>query len=109
MYNYNYKMKVLKRNGSLENVSFDKILNRITALSNHQHFEKLNIDETVIAQKVVNEIYDGVKTTELDELSSQIAISMYSRHPDFKKLASLILPTEKNLSTLTRFFSILYF
>ena len=103
MYNYNYKMKVLKRNGSLENVSFDKILNRITALSNHQHFEKLNIDETVIAQKVVNEIYDGVKTTELDELSSQIAISMYSRHPDFKKLASRIVVSNHHKNTKNTF------
>ena len=43
--------------------------------------------ETLIAQKVVQEIYDGVKTSELDDLSAQNAMSLYSTHPDFKILA----------------------
>ena len=47
------KMRVQKRNGSYEEVSFDKILNRIKSLSQGSEFEKsLNIDETIIAQKV---------------------------------------------------------
>ena len=97
------KMRVLKRNGSYEDVSFDKILNRIKSLCNDSKFKKINIDETIIAQKVVNEIYDGVKTTELDELSSQIAISMYSKHPDFKKLASRIVVSNHHKNTLNTF------
>ena len=84
MYNNQYnKMRVLKRNGDYEEVSFDKILNRIRSLSTSSEFDdKLSIDETIVAQKVVQEIYDGVKTTELDELSSQIAISLYSQNID---------------------------
>ena len=86
------KMRVLKRSGEYEEVSFDKILNRIKALSHSDEFShKLSIDETIIAQKVVHEIYDGVKTSELDELSSQVSIAMYSQNPEFKILASRII------------------
>ena len=64
-------MRVLKRNGRYEDVSFDKILSRIRALSQGSEFDRtLSIDDTLVAQKVVQEIYDGVKTSELDELSS---------------------------------------
>ena len=92
------KMRVLKRNGSCENVSFDKILNRIKGLS-----EGLNVDETIVAQKVVKEIYDGVKTSELDELSSQISISMYSKNIDFKILAGRIVISNHHKNTLDNF------
>ncbi len=98
------KMRVLKRNGQYEEVSFDKILNRIKALSQGSEFNlKLSIDETLIAQKVVQEIYDGVKTTELDELSSQISIAMYSKNPEFKILASRIVISNHHKNTLNKF------
>ena len=96
-------MRVLKRSGSYEDVSFDKILTRIKALSENDKFKKLNIDETLVAQKVVNEIYDGVKTSDLDELSAQIAMSMYSTHPDFKSLASRIAISNLHKNTLESF------
>ena len=59
-------MKVVKRNGDCEDVSFDKVLNRLKNLS-----KDLNIDVSEIAQKVCTRIYDGVKTTELDELNKK--------------------------------------
>ena len=80
-------MRVQKRSGDYEDLSFDKILNRMKALSFGDEFKcKLNIDPTVIAQKVCSEIYDGVKTSELDTLASEIAISLYSTHPDYSIL-----------------------
>ena len=98
------KMRVLKRNGQYEEVSFDKILNRIKSLSQGSEFNlKLSIDETLIAQKVVQEIYDGVKTTELDELSSQISIAMYSKNPEFKILASRIVVSNHHKNTKDTF------
>jgi ribonucleoside-diphosphate reductase subunit M1 len=84
-------MRVKKRNGSYEDVSFDKILRRIESLCNGVDLDNLLIDPTIIAQKVCSEIYDEVETPQLDELSSQIAISMYSKHPDYGKLASRIV------------------
>ncbi len=94
------RMRVKKRNGSYEDVSFDKILNRIRSLSQGHEFDKhLAIDETLVAQKVVQEIYDGVETSELDELSSQIAIAMYSKDPDFKTLAGRIVISNHHKNT----------
>ena len=104
MYQNSQKMKVQKRNGSFEEVSFDKIVNRIKSLSKgNQFLNELSIDETLIAQKVIQEIYDGVKTSELDELSSQIAISMYSKNPEFKTLASRIIISNHHKNTLNNF------
>lgn len=98
------KMRVIKRNGEYEEVSFDKILNRIKSLSQGKEFKTvLNIDETVIAQKVIQEIHDGVKTSELDELSSQIAIAMYSKNTDFKTLAGRIVVSNHHKNTKDTF------
>jgi ribonucleoside-diphosphate reductase subunit M1 len=98
------RMRVKKRNGSYEDVSFDKILTRIRSLSQGPEFdEQLTIDETLVAQKVVQEIYDGVETSELDELSSQIAIAMYSKNPDFKILAGRIVMSNHHKNTESSF------
>jgi len=97
-------MRVIKRSGESEAVSFDKILNRIRSLSVGEEFShKLTIDETLVAQKVVQEIYDGVKTSELDDLSSQISMSMYSKNPDFKILAGRIAVSNLHKNTIQRF------
>ena len=91
-------MRVQKRSGSYEEVSFDKILNRIKSLSNGPEFNyKLSIDPVIIAQKVCSEIYDGVKTSELDTLASETAISMYSTNLDYSILASRILVSNHHL------------
>ena len=92
-------MRVQKRNGSYEEVSFDKILTRIRSLSSGSEFSPLEIDDTLVAQKVVQEIYDGVHSSQLDELSSQIAIAMYSQNPDFKTLAGRIVISNHHKNT----------
>jgi ribonucleoside-diphosphate reductase subunit M1 len=96
-------MKVQKRNGNMEDVSFDKILKRITCLCNEPHLKKLNIDPTIIAQKVCSEIYDGVTTEELDILSSETAISLYSTNSDYKELASRIIISNHHKNTPSDF------
>ena len=97
-------MRVIKRSGEYEDVSFDKILNRIRSLCFGEEFEnRLNIDETILAQKVVQEIFDGVKTSELDDLSAQNAMSLYSTHPDFKILAGRITVSNLHKNTLDKF------
>ena len=68
-------MRVQKRNGEYEEVSFDKILTRIRLLCDGDEFtEKLNIDPTLIAQKVCSELKDNIKTCELDKLASETSI-----------------------------------
>ena len=101
-------MRVQKRNGEYEDVSFDKILKRIQALCIGEEFShQLRIDPTIIAQKVCSEIYDNVKTSELDELSSQISISLYSKNPEYGKLASRIVVSNHHKRTSSNFSDIL--
>jgi len=74
-------------------------------LSTGKEFKhQLTIDPVIIAQKVCSEIYDGVKTTELDELSSQIAISLYSTNLDYSILASRIVVSNHHKNTEEDFF-----
>jgi ribonucleotide reductase alpha subunit len=78
-------MKVIKRSGKSEDVDFNKITRRITALKN-----STIVDPIRIAQKVCTSIYDGICTSQLDEVSADIAISLSTEHPDYGTLASHI-------------------
>jgi ribonucleotide reductase alpha subunit len=91
-------MRVLKRDGSQEDVSFDKVLNRIKILSND-----LRVNAFEIAQKVCARIYDGVKTTELDELTAQMCSSMIVDHPDYGILAARIAVSNHHKNTSPSF------
>ena len=104
MYKVGRLMRVQKRNGNLEDVSFDKILTRINSLAYGEEFNhKLDIDTTKVAQKVIQEIFDGVKTSELDILTSEIAIAMYSINPQYATLASRILVSNHHKNTHNTF------
>ena len=96
-------MKVEKRNGDFEEVSFDKILSRLNALCNDSHLSQLSIDASKVAQKVCSEIFDGVKTSELDILSSEVAISLYTQNIEYKELASRIVISNHHKNTLSSF------
>lgn len=79
-------MIVIKKNGKEESFNPNKILNRIKKASIN-----LNVDYDLITKNVIAGIYDGITTKELDELTSEIAIGFYTKHPDYSKLASNIL------------------
>ena len=100
-------MRVKKRNGSYEDVSFDKISNRLKSLCINPDLEFLDIDTSIIAQKICGEIYDGVNTTELDILSSEVAISMYSQDIKYKKLANRIIISNHHKNTDSKFSNVI--
>jgi len=92
-------MKIKKRNGHFEQLSFDKIIYRLRKLCNDKNLGILeNIDPDIIAQKVVSSIYDGVTSMELDEEAGRIAISM-TEHIEYSKLASRITISNLHKST----------
>lgn len=91
-------MRVLKRNGANEEVSFDKVLNRIKKIS-----DNLNVNVFDIAQKVCTRIYDNVKTSELDELAAHICSSMITEHPDYGTLAARIIVSNHQKNTSPSF------
>ena len=81
-------MLVIKRDGRRESVKFDKVTARVEKLC---YGLDLNYIEPLdIAKKVINGIYDGVTTVELDNLAAETAASMTVKHPDFAKLAARI-------------------
>jgi ribonucleoside-diphosphate reductase alpha chain len=78
-------MRVVKRDGTSEHVSFDKVLHRIRRAAHG-----LSVNPDLLAQQVLSQIYDGVKTEEIDDLTSQVAASLSTNHPDWATLAGRI-------------------
>lgn len=94
-------MFVLKRDGRKEAVSFDKILRRISVLC--EGLDSRYVEPVVIAQKVVQGLYDGVSTTELDNLAAETAAAMVTTHPDFGRLAARISISNLHKNTIDSF------
>jgi ribonucleoside-diphosphate reductase alpha chain len=90
-------MYVIKRDGSKEIVKYDKISNRIRK----QTYGLNNdfVDALEVAKKVIQGVYDGVSSIELDDLAAETAASMTSIHPDYSILASRIIKEQRNLSS----------
>ncbi|CDI76984.1 ribonucleoside-diphosphate reductase, large subunit, putative [Eimeria acervulina] len=80
-------MYVLNRRGEREAVSFDQILKRVRSLCYGLH---PLVDAARVSQAVINGMYAGIKTSELDELAAQTSAYMAAHHPDFSKLAARI-------------------
>lgn len=85
------KMRVLKRDGSTDTVRLDKISLRIKKQTYGLNTDY--VDYNAVAIKVVNGLYDGVTTDELDNLASETAASMATIHPDYSILAARIAIT----------------
>lgn len=81
-------MLVVKRDGKSEPVAFDKITARIKKLC--YGFDPKHVDATLVAQKVVAGVYDGVTTVALDDLASETAAFLTTQHPDYGRLAARI-------------------
>ena len=81
-------MLVIKRDGRKESVKFDKITARIEKLSYGLNTKYVKTIE--IAKKVIDGLYDGVSTQELDELAAETAATLTTKHPDYATLAARI-------------------
>ena len=93
-------MEVIKRDGRRENVSFDKITVRISKLCKEgEPLDNKYVNPTKIAQEVIQGIFDGITTVQLDQLSADICASKIQQHPDFGKLASRIVVSNLHKST----------
>ncbi|MEQ8688864.1 MAG: ribonucleoside-diphosphate reductase subunit alpha [Imperialibacter sp.] len=81
-------MLVIKRDGHRESVKFDKITARIEKLCYALNADYISPVE--VAMKVINGLYDGVSTQQLDNLAAETAASMATKHPDYAILAARI-------------------
>jgi ribonucleoside-diphosphate reductase alpha subunit len=81
-------MRVTKRSGHVEDMRFDKVTNRIKALT----YELSDvIDSSKVSQQVFSSLYDGITTQEIDTLSAEICIGMITTDPDYEILATRII------------------
>lgn len=100
----NEEMYVTKRDGKREIVSFDKILNRIKKIGQEANM-KLNY--TTLVMKVIDQLYDGISTTKIDELSAEQCASMASIHPDYSMLAGSIIISNHHGNTSSSFIEVM--
>jgi len=104
-----YQDHVIKRNGEREVFSFDKILKRVTVLGNDKETGKVNlkINYTSLVQKIIDRLYDGITTKEIDELTAQQCASLITTHPDYGRLASRILVSNHHKNTDVSFLKVM--
>jgi len=84
-------MRVIKRSGEDAEMLFDKVTQRISKLNCFPEFEPLNVEPAKVAQKVFTSMYDGISTSEIDNLSAEVAIGMITENPDYETLATRIV------------------
>ena len=98
-------MYVVKRDGRKEQVMFDKITARIRKLC-----YGLNslVDPLKVAMRVIEGLYDGVTTSELDNLAAEVAATMTTAHPDYARLAARISVSNLHKNTKKTFSEVMH-
>lgn len=98
------EMLVTKRNGNKEVIAFDKILKRIRTLGNEAN---IKINYTSLVMKVIDQIYNNISTTKIDELSAEQCASMSTIHPDYNILAGRIVVSNHHKNTSASFVEVM--
>ncbi len=97
-------MRVTKRDGQLEEIAFDKILNRIKKLGQEAGVH-INYQQLVI--KVIEQLYDLIPTTKIDELAAEQCASLSTLNPDYGTIASRIVVSNHQKNTDSDFVSVM--
>jgi ribonucleoside-diphosphate reductase alpha chain len=97
-------MRVTKRSKQLEFISFDKILNRIKKIGEEAG---IIVNFSSLAIKVIDQLYDTIETSKIDELTSEQCASMATVHPDYSVLASRIIVSNHQKNTHSSFFIVM--
>jgi len=100
----NNDMKVVKRNGELEDVAFDKILKRIKRIGTEVGIQ---INYTSLAMKVIDQLYNKITTTQLDELTAEQCAALSATHPDYYTLAGRIIISNNHKNTEGSFINVM--
>jgi ribonucleoside-diphosphate reductase alpha chain len=89
-------MRVTKRNGQLEDIAFDKILSRVKKLGQEVNIQ---INYSSLAMKVIDQLYDKIETTKIDELAAEQCAALSTNHPDYGTLAARIVISNHQKNT----------
>jgi ribonucleotide reductase alpha subunit len=98
------EMRVTKRNGELQEVAFDKILERVKKLG---HEAGIHINYSSLVMKVIDQLYDKIPTTKIDELAAEQCASLSTNHPDYASLAARIIISNHQKNTETIFSNVI--
>lgn len=93
-------MRVTKRNGELEEIAFDKIQTRLKKIG-HECSIQINYQQLVI--KVIEQLYDKISTTKIDELTAEQCASLSTLNPDYGSLAGRIIVSNHQKNTSNKF------
>ena len=89
-------MRVTKRNGQLQDIAFDKIITRVKKLGQEANIQ---INYSSLAMKVIDQLYDKIETTKIDELAAEQCASLSTNHPDYGNLAARIVVSNHQKNT----------
>ena len=95
------EMYVIKRNGNQEIVSFDKILKRVKTIGK---MRDIKIQYTQLVMKVIDQLYNNIKTSQIDELTAEQCAAMSSSNPEYNKMASAIVISNLQKNTDNSFY-----
>ena len=95
------EMTVVKRDGTREEVSFDKILERVKNVGKEANIQ---IKYSALVMKIIDQLYDGIQTTQLDELTAEQCASQCTVHTDYGTLAGRIIVSNNHKNTLPGFY-----
>lgn len=98
-------MYVIKRDGRKEPMMFDKITSRVRKLC--YGLNEL-VDPVKVAMRVIEGLYDGVTTSELDNLAAEVAATMTTAHPDYARLAARISVSNLHKNTKKTFSEVMH-
>ena len=94
--NNSIEMRVTKRNGNLQDVSFDKILERVKKLGQEVGIQ---INYSSLVMKVIDQLYDTIPTKKIDELAAQQCASLSTNHYDYATLSARIIISNHQKNT----------
>ena len=92
----NNEMRVTKRDGELQDIAFDKILERVKKLGQEA---KININYSSLVMKVIDQLYDKIPTSKIDELAAEQCASMSTLNPDYGTLSGRIIVSNHQKNT----------
>ena len=102
--NTNEDMRVTKRNGDLEDIAFDKILIRVKKLGQEVNIQ---INYSALIIKIIDQLYDTISTTKIDELTADQCASLSTVHPDYGILAGRIIISNHHKNTDNSFYEVI--
>ena len=97
-------MRVTKRDGGLEDIAFDKILNRVKKLGLEANIQ---INYSSLVMKVIDQLYDKIPTTKIDELTAEQCAVMSTQHPDYAVLAGRVVVSNHQKNTDASFYKVM--